>query len=86
MADSLFSSPPRTAAELMRQLGFKFPAATAAAPALPPAETARAVETRPAPPRRTLHVTNGDVAAEGLRAAGLGGAARRRGGHRRPAP
>lgn len=78
MADSLFSSPPRTAAELMRQLGFKFPGTTIVAPALPsalPAETARALETRPGSARRTLHVTNGDVAAEGLRAAGLGGVA-----------
>jgi hypothetical protein len=83
MADSLFSSPPRTAAELMRQLGFKFPGTTAVASAPAPAsplapslaEGARALETRPAPARRTLHVTNGDVAAEGLRAAGLGGIA-----------
>ncbi len=84
MADSLFNSPPRTAAELMRQLGFKFPAAAPAsavassptAPGtlvMPLAPAPLAAETRPAPARRTLHVTNGDVAAEGLRASGLGG-------------
>jgi hypothetical protein len=85
MADSLFNSPPRTAAELMRQLGFKFPGTASAAPVPPPAlplaplaapaDGVRAVEPRPAPARRTLHVTNGDVAAEGLRASGLAGIA-----------
>jgi hypothetical protein len=83
MADSLFNPTPRTAAELMRQLGFKFPAATVApavagtatvpVPPLVPSLAERAVETRPGPARRTLHVTNGDQAAERLRASGLAG-------------
>jgi hypothetical protein len=53
------SSPSTlTAAELMRQLGFKFPSGAA--------EAALALELRPAPARR-LHITNGDSAAEGIR-------------------
>jgi hypothetical protein len=71
-------SPPLTAADLMRQVGFRFPA--------------RAVETtagrtpvslddtlpigqapRPSPARRMLHVTNGDVAAELIGLSGVGG-------------
>ncbi len=73
------SAKPLTAAELMRQLGFRFPAA----PALQAAEASRA----PAPRyemsslkalrssehRRTLHVTNGDVAAETIRLSGVPG-------------
>jgi DNA-binding MarR family transcriptional regulator len=76
------SAKPLTAAELMRQLGFRFPAA----PALQAAEASRA----PAPryemssmssakalrsseQRRTLHVTNGDVAAETIRLSGVPG-------------
>jgi hypothetical protein len=61
------SSPSTlTAAELMRQLGFKFPA-----PA--PRDSSLVLELRPAPARR-LHVTNGDSAAEGIRQSGvLGG-------------
>jgi hypothetical protein len=47
-----------TAAELMRQLGFKFPSGAV--------EAALALELRPAPARR-LHITNGDSAAEGIR-------------------
>ncbi|HEX4494413.1 MAG TPA: DUF1835 domain-containing protein [Thermoanaerobaculia bacterium] len=59
------SSPSTlTAAELMRQLGFKFPAAAG--------EAALAMELLPTPARR-LHVTNGDSAAEGLRQSGVAG-------------
>lgn len=71
-----------TAAELMRQLGFRFPVA----PAFEPAAAARgpislndtlpigAVRVpRPAPARRPLHVTNGDVAADLIRRAGFPG-------------
>jgi len=58
------SSPSTlTAAELMRQLGFKFPSAA-------PRDSALVIELRPAPARR-LHVTNGDVAAEGIRQSGI---------------
>src|SRR5437763_321477 len=64
---------PSTAAELMRQLGFRFPTGPAS-PALGATAAPRA-ELRPAPPaRRMLHVTNGDVAAERLRlSVGAGG-------------
>jgi hypothetical protein len=71
-----------TAAELMRQLGFRFPVA----PAFEPAAAARAPVSlndtlpigavrvpRPVPARRLLHVTNGDAAAGVLREAGLSG-------------
>jgi hypothetical protein len=59
------SSPSTlTAAELMRQLGFKFPSASG--------EAALAMELRPTPARR-LHITNGDSAAEGIRRSGVVG-------------
>jgi hypothetical protein len=65
-----------TAAELMRQLGFRFPAV----PALEAAGASRlpsprfgAAGPRPAEGRRVLHVTNGDVAAEILRRSGVPG-------------
>lgn len=82
-APSAMSNPDPSrslsAADLMRQLGFRFPAAPvqAMAPvkAMPPADAvaphARAI--RPAPTRRMLHVTNGDIAAELIRAAGISG-------------
>jgi hypothetical protein len=70
-----------TAAELMRQLGFKFPtpvlerttASRAPAPRydLPFAEGFR--ELRPAVEPRRLHVTNGDSAAGTLRLSGIAG-------------
>lgn len=74
-------APPRplTAAELMRQLGFRFPAASAIEPTTASRAPAPLFETplsgasrqlRPA--RRMLHVTNGDIAAELIRTAGLG--------------
>src|SRR3954447_12750042 len=57
------------AAELMRQLGFRFPApATSRNAALAVADGAR-----PATARKYLHVTNGDMAAEILRESGVGG-------------
>ena len=58
---------PSTAADLMRQLGFRFPAGPAGAllDAMP------APQLRPVPARRTLHVTNGDSAAEGIRLSGV---------------
>jgi hypothetical protein len=74
------TSDPRSAADLMRQLGFKFPAA--AAPALQATSSSRTpaprygvspVFPRPVAARRVLHVTNGDIAAESLRLSGLGG-------------
>lgn len=65
----------------MRQLGFRFPA-----PVLEPVESSRAPVSlndtlplgtvrlpRPAPARRTLHVTNGDTAAELIRRSGAAG-------------
>ncbi|HEX6903494.1 MAG TPA: hypothetical protein VF789_27500 [Thermoanaerobaculia bacterium] len=68
-----------TAAELMRQLGFRFPAA----PALQAAEASRAPSPRyeaslpkalrSSEQRRTLHVTNGDIAAETIRLSGVPG-------------
>jgi hypothetical protein len=72
-------SPPRTAADLMRQVGFRFPAPRAVATTagrtpvslddtLPLVHMPRA-----SPARRMLHVTNGDVAAELLRLSGVGG-------------
>ncbi len=71
-------SPTRqlTAADLMRQLGFKFPTAEgAAAPRVPASrqDAPAPLEVRPAPARRMLHVTNGDVAAEGIRLSGVVG-------------
>jgi hypothetical protein len=75
--------PPRslTAAELMRQLGFKFPVpalelTTASRTPVPRYETplSREVrELRPAPEPRRLHVTNGDSAAGTLRLSGISG-------------
>jgi hypothetical protein len=60
------SSPSTlTAAELMRQLGFKFPAAS-------PQDSSLVMELRPTPSRR-LHITNGDSAAEGIRKSGVAG-------------
>jgi hypothetical protein len=73
-------SHPLTAADLMRQLGFRFPAvpalgAMAAAKALVPLQDAGpfARPVRPAPARRMLHVTNGDIAAELIRLSGVTG-------------
>jgi hypothetical protein len=73
---------PLTAAELMRQLGFRFPAPGATATLEPPAP-ARPVASplgRASGPvalasrvRRTLHVTNGDSAAASLRLSGVAG-------------
>jgi hypothetical protein len=70
-----------TAAALMRQLGFRFPA-----PALEPVTASYTPASlndtlpigvvrlpRPAPARRLLHVTNGDVAAELIRGSGITG-------------
>ncbi|HEY0511588.1 MAG TPA: DUF1835 domain-containing protein [Thermoanaerobaculia bacterium] len=72
-------SRPLTAAELMRQLGFRFPApsglelaASARTPA-PRQDAPPIPEIRPAPARRILHVTNGDAAAEGIRLSGISG-------------
>jgi hypothetical protein len=72
-----------TAADLMRQLGFRFPAASGMqatavtkAPAPPLADNTAAPlakSIRSAPARRMLHVTNGDIAAELIRAAGISG-------------
>ena len=65
-----------TAADLMRQCGFRFPAPAAA----PPPTSDSLNDTLPIgsmvrlnPARRMLHVTNGDVAAELIRAAGVSG-------------
>jgi hypothetical protein len=61
-----------TAAELMRQLGFKFPA-----PVLELAASSRApaprYELRPVLEKRLLHITNGDSAAGTLRLSGISG-------------
>ena len=67
-----------TAAELMRQLGFKFPApalelATASRAPAPRFDTPLSRELRPAPERRLLHVTNGDSAAGTIRLSGVSG-------------
>ncbi|HEV2853928.1 MAG TPA: DUF1835 domain-containing protein [Thermoanaerobaculia bacterium] len=72
-----------TAADLMRQLGFRFPAAaTPALQATTASQTPVLVEksadpvsqtVRPAPARRMLHVTNGDIAAELIRLSGISG-------------
>ena len=56
----------------MRQLGFRFPAGPPGVPPEPMASSRG--ELRPAPARRTLHVTNGDSAAEGIRLSGVPGA------------
>lgn len=66
---------PLTAAELMRQLGFKFPAQAMTASRIPAprAEDPLALRVRPAPERRMLHVTNGDVAAGTIRLSGVAG-------------
>jgi hypothetical protein len=56
------SPRPLTAAELMRQLGFKFPAV---------AGTPQAAVAPPAP--RRLHITNGDSAAGTIRLSGVAG-------------
>src|SRR3954452_22430401 len=74
----LTTSRPLTAAELMRQLGFKFPAPAlelAAASRTPAPRYAAPLtpEPRPVPARRTLHVTNGDSAAGTMRLAGISG-------------
>ena len=79
MADP-YLSRSLTAAELMRQCGFRFPAPSAPAPVaaspapdslndtLPIGSMARLI-----PARRMLHVTNGDVAAELIRLSGVTG-------------
>ncbi len=68
---------PLTAAELMRQLGFKFPVQGAA---LEPVPAPRPLALRASGPvalepraRKTLHVTNGDSAAASLRLSGISG-------------
>ncbi|MFL6194404.1 MAG: DUF1835 domain-containing protein [Thermoanaerobaculia bacterium] len=77
MSDPATPRPPLTAAELMRQLGFKFPVAAALEPITasrapaPILETPLSRQLRPA--RRMLHVTNGDMAAELIRRSGLTG-------------
>jgi len=67
-----------SAAELMRQLGFRFPVAPVLEPPAPPPLSLN--DTLPigrvprlAPVRRVLHVTNGDVAAELIRRSGTSG-------------
>jgi len=65
-----------TAAALMRQLGFRFP--TAPVPRTAPASLDDTLPVvgwmpRPAATRRTLHVTNGDIAAELIRLSGVAG-------------
>jgi hypothetical protein len=70
-----------TAADLMRQLGFRFPAAPVLQTPVPSPAASSLNDTlpiisrvpRPAPPRRALHVTNGDVAAELIRLAEVSG-------------
>jgi hypothetical protein len=70
-----------TAADLMRQLGFRFPASRAlegtAIAARAPISLDDTIPIgwtpRPATPRRMLHVTNGDVAAELIRRSGVSG-------------
>lgn len=72
-----------TAADLMRQLGFRFPAVAASAlqatvssrAPVPISQTpvSQTVTVRQAPARRMLHVMNGDIAAELIRAAGVSG-------------
>jgi len=69
-----------TAADLMRQLGFRFPAAPVIQAPVPSPAPVSLNDTlpimrapRPAPARRALHVTNGDVAAELIRLAGVSG-------------
>jgi hypothetical protein len=68
---------PLTAAELMRQLGFRFPVQGAA---LEPVQAPRLLAPRASGPvalepraRKTLHVTNGDSAAASLRLSGIAG-------------
>ena len=68
------TSRPRTATELMRQLGFKFPVLELAGSSRTPAPrygSPLAPEPRPAP--RRLHITNGDSAAGTMRQAEIGG-------------
>jgi hypothetical protein len=62
---------PLTAAELMRQLGFKFPSQgmTASRISAPRPEDPLALKAQPS--RRMLHVTNGDVAAGTIRLSGV---------------
>ena len=67
-----------TAADLMRQLGFRFPAAPVIQAPVPSPSSLNDTlpigrASRPAPARRALHVTNGDVAAELIRLAGVPG-------------
>jgi hypothetical protein len=70
------SSSTLTAAELMRQLGFKFPGGSAVETTTlprPPLPRHVPLQTRPATTRRMLHVTNGDSAAGSLRLSGITG-------------
>jgi len=74
------SSQPRTAADLMRQLGFRFPGAKALGAAAAFRAPVSLDDTipigwspRPVPARRMLHVTNGDSAAETIRLSGVTG-------------
>lgn len=69
-----------TAADLMRQLGFRFPVAPVLEPVPEPLRPDSLNDTIPigrvvrlAPARRMLHVTNGDVAAEVIRQAPVPG-------------
>jgi hypothetical protein len=65
-------APTLTAADLMRQLGFKFPSQggmTASRIPAPRPEDPLALRAQPA--RRMLHVTNGDVAAGTIRLSGV---------------
>ena len=73
-------SHPLTAADLMRQLGFRFPGARALGAAAAFRAPVSLDDTipigwapRPVPARRMLHVTNGDSAAETIRLSGVTG-------------
>ena len=64
---------PLTAAELMRQLGFKFPSQGMTASRIPAPRPEDPPALRAQPERRMLHVTNGDVAAGTIRLSGVAG-------------
>lgn len=72
-------SPPLTAQELMRQLGFRFPTGAVLEPTsasrapAPRYDGPLALAPRAASTRRMLHVTNGDSAAGSLRLSGISG-------------
>jgi hypothetical protein len=71
LSASMSESTRTPAAELMRQLGFRFPSPATASRG---AALAVAGGARPANARKYLHVTNGDSAAETIRQSGVGGA------------